>query len=192
MKFGKKNVVFPSLIICALAFLNVSVDNAFADVSVSTPASATVSADTFGVNSTLLTGPVIDEGANQDIGVGTIVLNAPAGFQFDTRSNVVATVSRLDGGTGSLLALNPVITVTASNITLSATAADQIDGITLSRITFSGINVQPTAGSPLATGSITVTASPPIPGFTDGNVSASTQWCSAGQLFFGLEARLCQ
>src|SRR5579859_3312235 len=148
MKLGK-NVLFLPLVLCAFSFLNLNVDKAFADVTVSTPASATISADTFGGASTVLTGPVIDEGANQDIGVGTIVLTAPAGFQFDTRSNVVATVSRLDAGAGSLLVVNPTITVTISNITLSVTAPDQVDGTTLSRITLSGISVQPTAGSPL-------------------------------------------
>jgi hypothetical protein len=144
MKF--KNNVLPFLILCVLSCFNLNVDKAFADVSVSTPANAAISADTFGVASTALTGPVIDEGANQDIGVGTIVLHAPAGFQFDTNSTVVATVSRLDAGAGALLVVNPTITVTVSNITLSITAADQVDGITLSRITFSGVRVQPTAG----------------------------------------------
>src|SRR5579864_2934875 len=104
MKLGKNNVT-PWLVLCALSFLSANLDKAFADVSVSTPASAAISADTFGAASTALTGPVIDEGANQDIGVGTIVLHAPIGFQFDTNSTVVATVSRLDVGAGSLLVL---------------------------------------------------------------------------------------
>src|SRR5262249_9946121 len=45
-----------------------------------------ISADTTGGTFTSLTGPVYTENNSGDVGVGTITLNAPAGFVFDTSS----------------------------------------------------------------------------------------------------------
>jgi hypothetical protein len=83
-----------------------------------------ISADTNGTNGTgtftILSGPVLTEGAFGDIGTGTIILNAPSGFAFSTTSGVTATVSNLTSGslkcTGQKhtdLALSSTVTVTS-------------------------------------------------------------------------------
>ena len=43
-----------------------------------------ISADTVGGAYTSLTGPAYHEAVSGDVGTGTLVLNAPAGFMFDT------------------------------------------------------------------------------------------------------------
>src|SRR3954469_22624347 len=75
-----------------------------ADVTL-TPATGgtTISADTTAGTFTALTGPVLSEGATGDIGAGTIVLNSPAGFEFDTNSAV--TVAVTGSGSGNDIAL---------------------------------------------------------------------------------------
>lgn len=52
-------------------------------VTAATGGGAIDAATTGGVY-TSLTGPSLNEGAAGDIGVGTIILNVPAGFEFDT------------------------------------------------------------------------------------------------------------
>jgi hypothetical protein len=47
---------------------------------------------------TSLTGPIYTENANGNVGLGTIMLNAPSGFAFDTG---VAPTVRIDGGAPS-------------------------------------------------------------------------------------------
>ncbi|MCE9614680.1 MAG: hypothetical protein K8T26_10420 [Lentisphaerae bacterium] len=119
---------------------------------------SSISANTAGGTYTALTGPVVSEGANRDIGTGTIVLNAPSGFVFDTSAAVSVAVTRLDAGSGALLILSsPNATVTASTITITVSSQDSNGGSpkARSRLTWSGIKVRPTAGTPLATGNIT-------------------------------------
>src|SRR6266566_4579369 len=60
-----------------------------------------ISADTVGATYTSLTGPTYYEAANGDAGTGTIILNPPTGFIFDTTNTPAPTVliTRL-GGSG--------------------------------------------------------------------------------------------
>jgi len=126
-----------------------------ATVTAATGGSA-ISADTVGGTYTTLTGPVLAEGAHLDISTtGTIVLNAPSGFQFNTAATVTATVASAGGNNGSVLTLSSgTATVTASTITITVSAVDTGSN-RRSSITWSGIQVRPTAGTPLASGNIT-------------------------------------
>src|SRR5262249_18471992 len=60
-----------------------------------------ISADTTGGTFTSLTGPTYSENANGNVGVGTIILNCPSGFIFDTGGT--APTVRIDriGGSGN-------------------------------------------------------------------------------------------
>jgi len=158
-----------------------------ATVTVTTLANATVSADQTGGAYTALNGPALTEGVTADIDTGTIVLRAPTGFSFDPGATVTASVTRI-AGTGAALALSsPTAVVTASNITVTVTS---IDGSgTRSRITWSGIGVQPTAGTPLASGNITRSGTATIRGITTStSLGALTEVAgSASRLAFGTQ-----
>ncbi|HXF10233.1 MAG TPA: hypothetical protein VN625_05565, partial [Desulfuromonadaceae bacterium] len=138
-------------------FANAS--SVFASATVSTLANASVSADTVGGAYTTLTGPQLDEAVNGDIHApGTIVLRAPAGFIFDTTSTVTVTVSRLNASSSALLTLSNATAAVSSNaITVGVASADGSSGNPkpLARLVWSGIKVRPTAGTPLASGTIT-------------------------------------
>lgn len=127
----------------------------------SSVSSSTVSAG----SATALTGPSIAEGVVGEIGLGTIVLNAPSGFKFDTTSNVTASVSNNSDlfcflfGSNVTLQLNSsssqTVTPTASSITVTVSRKSANASSCEGTITFSGIKVRPTAASPLASGNIT-------------------------------------
>ncbi|MGO8925800.1 MAG: Ig-like domain-containing protein, partial [Limisphaerales bacterium] len=162
MKLGNHRVA-TMLACCACAFFGTA--KSFATATVSTPANASVSADTSAGTFVTLTGPALTEGANQDIKTGTIVLNAPAGFQFNPAASVTATVSRVAGTGTSLLLNSGTAVVTASSITITVQALDA-SGSTRSRITWSGIQARAVAGTPLASGSITRAGTATITGIT--------------------------
>ena len=124
-----------------------------------TPASfgEAISADTTGGAFTDLTGPVLTENAPGLIGTGTVVLNAPAGFAFD------ASAAPACRGTSGLTA--SVTAQTAATITCTVTAASSGSAGTL---TFIGVTIQPTAGTPLAAGSITETGTASLSGASGG------------------------
>ena len=162
----------------------VTASSALANASVTTVANASTSADTTGGVYTALTGPVLTEGANRDItsSSGTIILSIPTTFQFNTSATVSAVVTRVNGS-GTAVALSSAIAaVTTSNITITVTGRDSNDGSTRSSITWSGIKVRPTAGTPLATNNITIsaTSTEPINGITDGTTNFGTLTETAG------------
>jgi hypothetical protein len=125
--------------------------------SVTTLASATLSADTQAAAPgngvyTSLTGPVIAEAAAGEVTVGTIVLSAPSGFEFRTTGTVTVSVSPTtsagikvdtDAGCGSADASEPA-NLTASTITISVCSVST----SASTITWSGIGVRPTGTGP--------------------------------------------
>ena len=101
-----------------------------------------ISSDSFNnpASYTTLTGPAIVEAGVGGIGTGTVILNAPTGFAFDTTaSSVTATVTggnlTLSGG-GS----TQVVTPTSSTITITV---NSISTNTASTVTFSGVKVKP-------------------------------------------------
>ena len=118
--------------------------------SVTTAPSVNVSADTAATGGTgvytALGNIVLTEGANRDISSGTIILNAPTGFQFSTSATVTMAVGRA-GGTGTLLTLSSsTATVASGTITITVSGRDA-SGSTRSSITWAGIQVRPTAGT---------------------------------------------
>ena len=135
-----------------------------ASVTVSTLANAKVSANQTGGSFTSLSGPTLSEGTTGDIGTGTLILNTPAGFSFDPASTVTASVTRI-AGTGAALGLsNATATVTTTNIMVIVT---NVDGSgTRSQITWVGIGVRPTVGTPLASGNITRSGTAAVAGIT--------------------------
>jgi hypothetical protein len=120
----------------------------------------TISADTAGGAWTTLIGPVITETKARDTGgpgLGTIVLNVPNGFEFnsDVPVSVIVTadfkksINRIPDGDEI-----PVV-VTRSNITITITDSSRGGLAWPDSITYQGIQVRPTAGYPLAVGDIT-------------------------------------
>src|SRR5439155_738835 len=81
------------------------------------------------------------------VGQGTIILNAPAGFIFDT-GGTAPTVSR----SGKNLLLQGIVTgVTPTQITYTVTATSGSP----TRLTWQNVRVRPTSGTPLAGGYLT-------------------------------------
>lgn len=125
---------------------------------------------------TTLTGPVVAETAAAQIGAGTIVLNAPAGFEFNPASPV--TILLTGGGnqnnninnvsTGTSMAT----TVTASTITFTVNAG-QLSTVA-NTLTWQNIQVRPTLSTPLASGNITHTGTSAITGVTNGVTNFGT------------------
>lgn len=155
----------------------------FTDTATVTTATGgdSISADTNTTNGTAtwatLTGPVLTEGVDGDVGLGTIILSAPTGFVFNTASNgVTVTITQLSGNkncfalSGETLnspggTLN--VTPTSTTITVTVTSKDATNGQgAVCSATWSGIQVRPSAGTPLASGNITDTGTATITGVT--------------------------
>src|SRR5438045_6930034 len=99
----------------ALGFVLLGADKALAAVTVTAATGGSaISADNTGGTWTTLTGPVLDESTGKEILTGTIVLNAPSGFVFDTASTVTATVTIISGGGTALALSSSTATPTAS------------------------------------------------------------------------------
>ncbi len=145
----------------------------FAAASV-TPATggSAISADTTGGAYTTLTGPIITEGATADIGTGTIILNAPPGFIFNATSNVTAVRTDVVGtgcDVSKRLLINGgvVQTVQPTAITITITITRSTSGGCRNNIRWAGIQVRPTAGTPLVSGNITLSGTAVINGVTE-------------------------
>ena len=141
---------------------------AAATVTAATGGSA-ISADNTGGSWTTLTGPTLAEGAHRDISTtGTIILNAPTGFEFNTGQNVTATITLLVGSKNCFTFSSGTATPTSSTITFTVSAVDQAGGspTTYCKVDFSNIQVRPTAGTPLASGNITKSGTATIAGVT--------------------------
>lgn len=116
---------------------------------------------------TALTGPTIAETNVADIGLGNIVLSAPAGFEFNTAATVTI---RLTGNGTSSRNINNIATGTSVAVTsISATAITfnvfEV-GTRVNTLLWQGIQVRPTASTPLASGNLTHTGSSVISGVT--------------------------
>ena len=119
-----------------------------------------ISASTAGGAWTTLVGPIITETYARDTGgpgLGTIVLNAPDGFEF----NPAAVVTVLVNGDGHKTINNvpnggtiPAV-VTSSSITIQITAVSRGGLAFPDKLTFQNIQVRPTAGNVLAHGELT-------------------------------------
>ena len=146
--------------------------SATAAVTAATGGSA-ISADTAGGSYTSLTGSVISEGATADIGTGTIILNVPSGFIFDTGGTApTVLVTRIAGSGTNTRNINDVASgtslaitsITTTQITFTVTASTS-NGVRNS-LTWQNIRVRPSAGTPLAIGNITKSGTSSIVGVT--------------------------
>jgi hypothetical protein len=138
----------------------------FTDAAI-TPASGgtAIPADTYNGAYTALAGPVIVETIVGDVSLGTIVLTAPAGFQFDTSApQPIITLNgdnnnkNINGQTNGT-----IIPLTVTTNTISLTVTSKSKGQTRNTLTYSNIRVRPTAGTPLASGNITNTGTSIFP-----------------------------
>ncbi len=176
------NITMSSMTFSGVGTTNVGTLTEVSSVII-TPATggSAISAATVGGTYTALTGPVIAEDDTGQIPTGTIILNAPTGFIFDTSSNVTGTVTVANPAACGLLGSQPLrlngsssqtVAPTSTTITMTVTQqASDIFGSCQSTITYSGIKVRPTAALPLASGNITKTGTSNMLG-----VSASTNF----------------
>ncbi|MDY6971229.1 MAG: choice-of-anchor U domain-containing protein [Thermodesulfobacteriota bacterium] len=166
----KKSAIFAVLLGMALSIGTV----AKAAVTVTTSGAVNVSADTrvggsaAGFTAVQAPDPVITEGAAADIGA-SIVITAPANFQFNTGQNVTATPGGgndidLGAGAGAAASVAPL----ASTITFSVTTASTVAGT----ITFTNIQVQPTNCTGATPGTVNVTITTDAGGAGDLNSTA--------------------
>lgn len=162
------------VLIVAMAVLPVARVRAAATVT--TPASAVLSADTAATYTTL-TGPVLTEGAAGDIGTGSLILHAPAGFQFNPAASVTVTMTgggKVDdnGGCASPTASSAaVVAGDGSTITVYICNASSSAGA----LTWSGIQAKPTGSGPFGTCG--------APAFPSGDITSSGTSSVAGIVF---------
>ncbi len=148
-----------------------------------TPATggSAISADNVGGGFTALTGPTYSESSSGNAGVGTIILNVPAGFIFDTGGTPpTVLITRIGGNGGSSRNINGVASgtsvavsaATSIQITFSITSASN-SGVTNS-LMWQNVRVRPTAGTPLASGNITTSGTSTLTGVTAGSTNFGT------------------
>lgn len=112
-----------------------------------------ISADNANSAFTALTGPIIKEGfAGELSSGGTIVLEAPSGFEWNTGTSPAVATSSVYGGTSSLAASFTSISATQATFTIN-TASGSNPG----QVDFSGLQVRPTTGTLPNSGNITNT-----------------------------------
>lgn len=166
------------------------IQRAYAGSVTAATGGSTISADTNTTDGVAvwssLTGPVIIEAAVGEVGTGTVILSVPSGFVFDTTaSSVTLTVTngtcsgggakpiKLGTGAGaSTETVTPTTTTITNNIKQSSAVASGCAGT----LTYTGIKVRPTAGTPLASGNITKSSSSTstIIGVTNGSTNFGT------------------
>jgi hypothetical protein len=145
-------------------------------LTVATNGSA-ISADTTGGSYTTLTGPKLTESTKKQIGIGTIILNVPSGFMFNTGAVVTVT------NTGNIILSNTTAVVTATNVTIGV----KTRSTSKSTLTWTGIQIRPTAGTPLASGIIINSGSSGGPA-NPGNWGTLTEVAgAASKLAFGTQ-----
>ncbi|MEK7215043.1 MAG: invasin domain 3-containing protein, partial [Chloroflexota bacterium] len=124
---------------------------------------------------------------NGEVGAGTIILDAPAGFSFDTGGTAATVLVTRTGGTGANTRnINDVAagtslaitSITASTVTFVVTAAST-NSVTNS-LTWQNLRVRPTAGTPLASGNITKSGTSAVAGITNGSTNLGTLTQVAG------------
>ncbi len=154
--------VAPVLLAAAVCFAFATTGYAQVAVIAATGGGA-ISADNTGGAWTTLSGPVLAETANNGngaFGTGTIVLNAPAGFEFNTGAAVTVTVGRVSGSAGAGNQLNlgggrgSPVSATVTATTISVTVTQTSGSNTHNSLTWSNIQVRPTSGCPLASGNM--------------------------------------
>jgi hypothetical protein len=120
-----------------------------------------ISADTTGGTYTTLVGPVYTEVGAGNVGAGTIILKAPAGFVFNTVSPLPTVL--INGNGGKTYNLNGISNGAAAALT-SVTSTQLVFTVTKPssggfpcKLTWQNVKVRPTAGTPLASGNLRFT-----------------------------------
>jgi len=109
-----------------------------------------IAADGATGNFTSLSGPTYSENNAGEVGTGTIILNVPAGFIFDTGGTAPTVSSVKISGSGNAPVQGSVTSVTTNQITYTVTASSANP----SKLTWQNLRVRPTAGTPLASGDL--------------------------------------
>jgi hypothetical protein len=110
---------------------------------------------------TNLTGPSYSENASGNVGTGTIILKAPAGFVFDTGGTApTMLITRLTGTAKNTANINGVASGTAVAMS-SVTSTQLVFTVTIRssssvtcKLTWQNVRVRPTTGTPLALGNL--------------------------------------
>lgn len=172
-----------------LGFLCLTAGTAFAQTITPATGGGAISADNSSGAYTPLTGPVYAEAANGDVGVGTIILNASAGFIFDTGGTAPTVLVTRTSGTGpnsrniNDLASGTsaaITSISTTQITFTVTAASS-NNVTNS-LTWQNVRVRPSAGTPLASGNITKSGTSTMAGVTTGVTNFGTLTEVAGAM----------
>ena len=123
-----------------------------------------ISADTVGGAWTTLSGPTYIEGNSGAIGAGTIILQIPAGFEFDTGGVAPTVLIQRNSGSGpDSLNINgatngqalAVTSVTSTQIVFTVTSASS--GLVSDTLTWQNLRVRPTNGN-LPSGELVITS----------------------------------
>ncbi|MBI4993468.1 hypothetical protein HZC33_00710 [Candidatus Wolfebacteria bacterium] len=165
-------IIFVNIFIFLIAF-TFFINQVFATAT-ATPATggSAISADTTGGSYTSLNGPIISEGATGDIGTGTIILNVPSGFVFDTGSTAPNVLVTRIAGSGNNnrningLASGSTIAVTRTSNTLAITITSKTSSGVRNSLTWQNVRARPSAGTPLASGNIIKSGTSSISGVT--------------------------
>src|SRR4030095_11983427 len=91
-----------------------------------------------------------------------MILNAPAGFVFDTGGTAPTVSSVKFSGSGNSPVQGSITSVTATQITYTVTASS----LNPSRLTWQNVRVRPTAGTPLASGKLRMTGTASVAGLS--------------------------
>tara|TARA_R110001599_G_scaffold69410_3_gene195353 strand:- start:102724 stop:110232 length:7509 start_codon:yes stop_codon:yes gene_type:complete len=109
-----------------------------------------ISADDANTTYTSLTGPFIQEGfIGEFTSSGTIVLNAPSGYQWNTSGTIGVTESPAFGGSTELDASFTSITSNTATFTI-----DVVSSTNPGQLQFTGLEIRPTTGTMPNTGNI--------------------------------------
>lgn len=140
-----------------------------------------ISADTVDGDYTSLTGPIISEELVSEVNTGTIILDVPSGFIFDTGGTLpTVLVTRTDGAGADTKNINNVPSGTSVAITsitttqVTFTVTSDTSGGVKNSLTWQNVRVRPSAASPLASGNITKSGTSAISGITSGVTSLGT------------------
>jgi len=110
----------------------------------------------------ILTGPTYTENKAGEVRLGTIILNAPAGFVFDTGGTPPSVSSVKIGVSGKSPLIGSISSVTTTQITYAVTAISRVPSL----LTWQNVRVRPVAGIPLAFGNLTRSGTAIVPGIS--------------------------
>jgi hypothetical protein len=157
IKWGK--FLIAAALILSSGFF-VFADTALADglITVTAISPVNVSTDAVSGASASVGNITMAESDSGNFGTGTVILNAPTGFVFDTTSDVSITIHG-DSSAGNNInnkADGSVVNVTPLSNSITFTITEKSASGHPNILVWSGIKVKPTSGSPLVNGYITI------------------------------------